>query len=345
MAGTWTSQNKILPGAYINFKTNSPLSITANDRGIVVILQKLSVGKAHDIYEITATTDAYPEGIGESDKIAVNEALKGANKVLLYNLGSTEEITTVLTAALEKLRTVDFNVIAYPNASELDKGTIKTWIKSMRDEEGIKIQGVFANLSADDEAIINVVQGVTLSDGSSLTAEQVTAYVAGITAGASVNKSNTGLKYDGAIDVVPRMTKTEMETAIKEGKYIFKVDSAQNVTSVYDINSLTTIDGDKNNSFKKNRTIRTLDGINNDTVNIFESNYIGNIDNTADGRSLLRAAYIEYFNLLQNLNAIQNFTAEDVEVLEGKDKESVVINSNIQTVDSIEKMYITVNLS
>lgn len=345
MAGTWTSQNKILPGAYINFKTNSPLSITPNERGIVVILQKLSVGTVHDIYEITATTDTYPEGVGESDKITVNEALKGASKVLLYNLGNEEEVTEVLTAALNKLRTVDFNVIAYPNCGGTDKNTIKTWIKSMRDEEGIKIQGVFANLSADDEAIINVVQGVTLSDGSSLTAEQVTAYVAGITAGAAINKSNTGLKYDGAIDVVPRMTKTEMETAITEGKYIFKVDSVQNVTSVYDINSLKTIGDNKNSSFKKNRTIRTLDGINNDTVNIFESNYIGNIDNTAEGRSLLRAAYIEYFNLLQNLNAIQNFTAEDVEVLEGKDKESVVINCNIQTVDSIEKMYITINLS
>ncbi|MBS5743220.1 MAG: phage tail sheath subtilisin-like domain-containing protein, partial [Neisseria sp.] len=204
-----------------------------------------------------------------------------------------------------------------------DKNTIKTWINSMRDDEGIKIQGVFANLEADCEAIINEVQGVTLSDATELTAEQVTAYVAGITAGASINKSNTGLKYEGAIDVTPRMTKTEMETAIKEGKYIFKVDSAQNVTTLYDINSLTTVGENKNNSFKKNRTIRTLDGINNDTVNIFESNYIGNINNNADGRSLLRSAYIEYFNLIQNLNAIQNFTAEDVEVLEGKEKEAL----------------------
>ncbi|MDB1956512.1 phage tail sheath subtilisin-like domain-containing protein [Clostridium tertium] len=345
MGGTWTNQDKILPGAYINFKTNSPLSITPKERGIVLILQKLSVGKAHDIYEITATTDNYPEGIKANDKIVVNEALKGASKVLLYNLGNEEEITEVLTAALSKLRTIDFNVIAYPNASESDKGTIKTWITSMRDEEGIKIQGVFANLKADNEAIINIVQGVILSDGTELTAEQVTAYVAGITAGAAINKSNTGLKYEGAIDVTPRMTKTEMETAIKEGKYIFKVDSAQNVTTLYDINSLTTVGENKNNSFKKNRTIRTLDGINNDTVNIFESNYIGNINNNTDGRSLLRSAYIEYFNLIQNLNAIQNFTAEDVEVLEGKDKEAVVINCNIQTVDSVEKMYITINLS
>lgn len=345
MAGTWIDQNKILPGAYINFKTNSPLSISSNDRGTVVILQKLSVGEKHDIYEITATADNYPEGVEEGVKILVREALKGANKVLLYNLGNEEEVSEVLNAALSKLKTVSFNVITYPNAGGSDKNTIKTWIKGMRDDEGVKIQGVFANLVADDEAIINVVQGITLSDGSSLTVEQVTAYVGGITAGAPINKSNTGLKYDGAIDVEPRMTKTEMETAIKEGKYIFKVDSVQNVTSVYDINSLTTIGKDKNDSFKKNRTIRTLDSISNDTINIFESNYIGNIDNTADGRSILRAAYIEYFNLLQNLNAIQNFTAEDIEVLEGKDKESVVINCNIQTVDSIEKIYITVNLS
>lgn len=345
MAGTWTSQNKILPGAYINFKTNSPLSITPNDRGIVVILQALSVGKVHDIYEITAITDNYPEGIKEEDKILVKEALKGASKVLLYNLGNAEDVSSALTVALSKLRTINFNVIAYPNASESNKNAIKSWIASMRDEEGIKVQGVFANLKADNEAIINVVQGVITSDGTTLTVEQVTAYVAGITAGASMNKSNTGLKYEGAIDVVPRMTKTEMEIAITEGKYIFKVDSAQNVTTVYDINSLTTIGEDKNSSFKKNRTIRTLDGINNDTVNIFESNYVGNIDNTVDGRSLLRAAYIEYFNLLQNLSAIQNFKAEDVEVLGGKDKESVVINCNIQTVDSVEKIYITVNLA
>lgn len=345
MAGAWENQNKILPGVYINFKTNIPLSISNKDRGVVVILQKLSVGKAHEVYEITATTDTYPEGIGENDKIAVNEALKGANKVLLYNLGTEKEIAEVLTVTLNKLRTINFNVMAYPGCSSSDKDTIKSWIKSMREEEGVKIQGVFANLPADDEAIINVVQGVTLSDGSSLTAEQVTAYVAGITAGASINKSNTGLRYYGAIDVIPRMTKKEMEAAIKEGKYIFKVDSLQKVSSVYDINSLTTINGDKNSSFKKNRTIRTLDGINNDTINIFESNYIGNIDNTDDGRSILRANYIEYFNLLQNLSAIQHFSAEDIEVLQGKDKESVVINCNIQTVDSIEKIYIAVNLN
>jgi len=44
MAGTWNNQNKILPGAYINFLTNAPLSITPGDRGTVLLLQELSKG-------------------------------------------------------------------------------------------------------------------------------------------------------------------------------------------------------------------------------------------------------------------------------------------------------------
>ena len=37
MPGTWETQNKVLPGAYINLITNTPLSVTAGSRGVVVI--------------------------------------------------------------------------------------------------------------------------------------------------------------------------------------------------------------------------------------------------------------------------------------------------------------------
>jgi len=141
------------------------------------------------------------------------------------------------------------------------------------------------------------------------------------------------------------MTKTEMEAAITAGEFIFKVDSAQNVTAVYDINSLTTTTAEKGAQFKKNRIIRTIDGINNDIVEIFESGYVGKVNNNADGRSLLRATLIEYFNELQRLAAIQNFTAEDVTVSAGTASDAVLIECYIQPIDSVEKMYITVNLS
>lgn len=340
MAGTWIDQNKVLPGAYINIKTNVPLSIAIGDRGTVVLLERLTVegAEAGKLYRATALENDLPEGY---DRKLLNEALKGAVEVLIYNLGAEG----LLEDALTYLQTVNFNVIAFPGATSEEKTALIEWIENMREEEGVKITGVLANTAADKEFVINVVQGVRLDNGTELTAEEVTAYVAGITAGANVNKSNTGLKYTGAIDVIPRMTKTKMETAITEGKFIFKVDAAQNVTCVYDINSLTTLTSKKGKQFTKNRTIRTIDSINNDIVNVFESNFIAKVNNNVDGRSLLRATLIEYFNELQKLNAIQNFTAEDVEILEGKDKDGVVINCNIQTVDSVEKMYITVNLS
>lgn len=348
MAGTWTSQNKILPGAYVNFLTNTALSITSGDRGIVVLLQEMSVGTAGEMYTITATDSSqYPTGATTADKLLVNEALKGAQSVIVYNLGTAHDAADI-TTALAALKTVVFNVLCYPYPAATyatNQTTIETWIDAMRNDEGVKIQAVMADFVADNEGIINVVQGVELSDGTALTSAQVTAWVAGITAGANVNKSNTGQAYSGAVDVAPRMTKTEMEAAITAGKFILKVDSAQNVTAVYDINSLTTFTTSKSKVFSKNRVMRTIDGINNDIVEIFESNYVGKINNNADGRSLLRASLIDYFNTLQGMSAIENFVTDDVTVTVGTDSDAVVISCNIQPVDSVEKIYITVNLS
>ena len=349
MSGTWTSQNKILPGAYVNFLTNAPLSITPGDRGVVVLLQEMSVGAAGEMYTITATENNYPDGVTAAEKLLVNEALKNAQKVILYNLGETSpHLGSTLEAALAALKTVRFNVICYPYTAQdhySEQGTIMTWVKSMRNEEGVKIQYVTSNFGGDHEACINVMNGIILANGTTLTAAQASAWVAGATAGAKVNQSNTGKAYEGAIDVVPRMTKSEMEAAITAGKFIFKVNNAQNVSAVYEVNSLVTTTVNKGEVFKKNRVVRTVDGINNDIVEIFEANYVGKVNNNADGRSMLRATLIEYFSELQQLSAIQNFTEPDVTVTAGTDRDAVLVECNIQPVDSVEKIYITVSLS
>ena len=350
MAGTWTGQNNALPGAYINIQTNEPLSITPGDRGTVVILQEMTKGTDKTIYTITATEAAWPEDATAADKLLANEALKKAQTVLVYKLPTghdTDDVNEALTA----LKTMQFNTLCYPYddttpvTAEANKAAIATWIKAMRDDEGVKCQAVLANYDADSEGIINVVQGIKLSDGTSLTAAQVTAWVAGATAGASITTSNTGMKYMGAVDVADRMTKSEMESAVGDGEFIFKVDSAQNVTVVYDINSLTTITSEKGKMFTKNRVIRTIDNIANDITSIFESNYVGKVNNNEDGRALLKGSLADYFATLQNMGAIQNFDTDDVTVAAGTDSDAVVITAAVQPVDSVEKIYITVNLS
>lgn len=349
MGGNWTSQNKVLPGAYINFLTNEPLSFVEGNRGIVVILQEVSKGTKGEMYTLTARDQsAWPAAVTASDVLLANEALKGAQTVIVYNLGASDHDGEDIDDALEALETVPFTTLCYPydgEGTDTIKAAIKAWVEDMREDEGVNIQAVLANYDADSEAVINVAQGVLLADETTLTAAQCTAWVAGVTAGANVNQSNTGRKYEGAVDVVPRMTKSDMEAAITAGKFIFKVDTAQNVTAAYDINSFKTFTTQKSKAFSKNRLIRVLDGINNDIANIFESNYVGKIDNNPDGRSLLRATLIEYFNELQRLNAIQNFAPEDVTVNAGEDANAVVIDCYIQPVDSVEKIYITVNLA
>ena len=71
---------------------------------------------------------------------------------------------------------------------------------------------------------------------------------------------------------------------------------------------------------------------------------MGKIDNNVDGRSLYRAALVEYFKTLQGINAIENFKPEDVVVEAGKESDAIVVNIAIQPVDSAEKLYMTINV-
>lgn len=346
MAGTWESQNKVLPGVYINIRTNEPLSVTPGDRGITVILQELSVGTAGEMYTITATEPNYPEGATAADKKLAAEALKKAKTVILCKLPDNHDGNAV-ELMLEKLKTVTFNTLCYPYDvdPEANKARIAAWIKAMREHEGKKCQAVLANYAADHEGIIDVSQGVVLTGNETLTAAEVTAWVAGATAGARITTSNTGMKYEGAVDVMPRLTRSGQEAAVSAGKFIFKSDSAQNVTVVYDINSMTSITDEKSKAFTKNRVIRTIDNIANDLVSIFESNYLGKVNNNEIGRSRLKAIFADYFAILQNMEAIQEFSPDDIEVAAGTDVDAVTVNCKIQMVDSVEKIYLSVNLS
>lgn len=347
MAGSWTNEDKIIPGAYINFRTNQALSITPGERGCVCILQEMSCGTAGDVYTITPKDESeWPLNAKKEDKILAALALRGASKVKVYNLGVNRDADMIISA-LKDLKVMEFETLVYPYDDEPDtqmKTAIVNWIGDMRETEGKKVVGILANVIANAEYILNVVQGVKTSD-TTYTAGQVTAWVGGVTAGATVYSSNTGKKFEGAVDVIPRYTKTEMEAAITAGKYIFKVDEAQNVTVVYDINTLTTFTEEKSKIYSKNRIIRCMDGMNKDITEIYESNFVGKINNNEDGRALLKGKLVEYMKELEKLNAIQNFDPSDITVSAGADSDAVVINIAVQTVDSIEKIYITVNLA
>ncbi len=349
MAGIWESQNKVIPAAYINLVTNTPLSITAGDRGTVALAQELSVGDDGAIYRITATEANYPENATAADKKLANLALLGAKTVLLYKLPPNHTDDHV-EAMLAKLKTEDANVIVYPylkstTSASTAQQTIANWVKAMQEEEGKNITAVLTNYVADSQYVINNVQGVTLSDGSTLTAAETGAWIGGVTAAAKITESNTARKFVGAIDVTPRMTKTEMETAIKAGKLILTVDKSQNVTVVADVNSLTSTTQTLGDIMKQNRSVRTACGIREDIGTVWDSNIKGKYNNNEEGRSIFKSALVEYFADLERRGAIQNFSADDITVEAGTAINAVVVTVAVQLVGSMEIAYITVNLT
>ena len=83
----------------------------------------------------------------------------------------------------------------------------------------------------------------------------------------------------------------------------------------------------------------------NDCYEYFSRSFIGKVDNNDAGRNLLKGWIVGYFNEMQANNGVQNFSADDVEVLPGNDVDSVLVNVAIQPVDSIEKVYVSVTVS
>ena len=83
----------------------------------------------------------------------------------------------------------------------------------------------------------------------------------------------------------------------------------------------------------------------NDVYEYFSNYFIGKVDNNDAGRNLLRGWIVGYLNEMMANNGIQNFEADDVEVLAGETIDSVLVNVAIQPVDSVEKIYMEVTVS
>ncbi|TDQ35282.1 phage tail sheath family protein [Aureibacillus halotolerans] len=236
-----------------------------------------------------------------------------------------------------------FDVVGFPVNDDAAKEMFVSFIKRMRDQEGKRIVGVVPRYSADHEGIINVANAVEI-DGRQLTPLEAVYWVAGASAGAQITDSNTYAVYDGATDAVPRMINSEIVAALKSGEFIF-VNDGDRIKVEQDINSLVNPREKQNDRFKKNRVIRVLDAISNDFRREFSTNYIGKVDNNGDGQTNLKAGMVGYMKVFQGEGAIQNFVPDDVFIDPVNSVgDQVVAGIAVQPVDSMEKIYITVEV-
>ncbi|MEM5816499.1 MAG: phage tail sheath N-terminal beta-sandwich domain-containing protein, partial [Desulfitobacterium hafniense] len=135
-AGTFTAQNKVRPGVYINFKSEPQAAGTLGERGIVSMPLILSWGEPGKIITIEAGEDVFPKlgySIMDAQLRLINEALKRAKTLLLYRLNAgTKAAVTVgnltVTAKWGGARGNDIALVIQENIDDETKFDVSTLV-------------------------------------------------------------------------------------------------------------------------------------------------------------------------------------------------------------------------
>ena len=253
--------------------------------------------------------------------------------------------SSAYSAYLTAIEPYKFDIMIYDGSDSTVQDAMVAFIKRLADENGQYSQLVASGLTnPDSRYVIDLESGATLSSGVQLTAQQATWWLGGAEAGARSNQSLTYASSPGAIACTPVMTNSQYIAAINAGQIVFFADDNE-VRIETDINSLTTFTPDITNVYRKNRVMRLCNTIANDVYKQFSQNFIGVVNNNEQGRALFQAAIVGYLLDIQGNQGIQNFSAEDVEVLPGTDIDAIIVNVTLQVVDSVEKIYMTLEIN
>lgn len=247
---------------------------------------------------------------------------------------------------LSLLDTNNFQCVTIYDTDESTATLLNDKVNIWRQKRGKKVQAVVYDYpAADYEGILSVHQGFKTST-ETVDPMLFLVWVASKTAGAEVNESLTAAVVENAVEIIHPIPEDEIEDALNAGKFILSYRQDGAVCVEKDINTLHTFTADKNYAFSKNRVVRCLDEIGNTTALIFNRNYAGKVDNDTIGRNQYKTELIFMFDTLQGIRAIQNFEgASDITVLPGQAVDAVVVDVTVQPVDSMEKLYMTVNVN
>lgn len=250
------------------------------------------------------------------------------------------------TKFLDALDYVSFNAVCLPVESDEDEfesiaTSFVTKVKYLRDNIGKSVVGVMAKHDANSIAIINVTNAPVVDD-IELTAAQATAWVAGLYAASTELDNNTNHVYPGATGLTGSnlLSHEKIEEAILNGEFVFTLSDSGEVVVEYDINSLVTPDETQDESYKKNRVIRTFDAVADMLKSKFPIGKYSASENDFDVMDGIGAAVLSYF---ENEGALENVSEGDFAIDRVNSKgDTAYFNVAIQAVDSIVKSYFTI---
>lgn len=173
--GTFTAQDKILPGMYVNVKGEAEIGSDIGSRGKVAVALELDWGTdASEIFKVTAR-DFYSDcnkifGYNYSDAkmLVLREIFKGATEVYVYRLNSAGAVKAssegFATAKYAGVRGNDIQIMVSVNVDDASKFDVATMLDGAVVDRQLKVDAT--SIKDNDYVTFLKGEGFELDEGT-----------------------------------------------------------------------------------------------------------------------------------------------------------------------------------
>ena len=191
--GTFITQNKVLPGAYINFVSAARASATLSDRGVVALPIALDWGKEGEVFTITQedfqknSLKILGYDYAAAEIMPLREVFLNAVKVHVYNLnaGGVKATSDLATAKYAGTRGNSLKYVVSVNVDDESKKDVVLYMGSTKVDSQIVASA--AELVDNEYVVYNKAAELAETAGTSL-------------AGGTNGEALTGASYQAALD-------------------------------------------------------------------------------------------------------------------------------------------------
>lgn len=172
--GNWLTQNKVLPGSYINFSSVAKASATLSDRGYAAAPFVLSWGPEGEVFPVASgefqknSKAIFGYGYDHPKLLALREIFQHATTVYCWRLGNGEKAScTYADAKYPGVRGNDLSIVIASNVDDTSAWDVSTYL----DGQCVDTQTVKAatDLVANDYVVFKTSATLEATAGTKLT--------------------------------------------------------------------------------------------------------------------------------------------------------------------------------
>lgn len=173
--GTFLTQNKVLPGAYINFISVATASANMSDRGYAAMGLELDWGQEGKIFEVTNgdfqknSMKIFGHSYADDAMKGLRDLFKNVTTLFAYRLngGGAKAANTFATALYSGTRGNDIKISVQANVDDNSKFDVQTWLDGVLMDTQTVAKA--AELVANDYVAFKTDASLTVTAATALT--------------------------------------------------------------------------------------------------------------------------------------------------------------------------------